>query len=225
VGLSWKEPGLEVIQEARLGENFRLLLPRPGYEANYFVSSEQRVSRIEKTAQGVTCVYEGLRNARETVPVKVRYQIRAVEKRLEFTIAVENPTELPLAEVFFGIVGGQQGLGNRQDTESLVPGTNSNAAPTVFKQFRPGGYGGGNLGIRYDAAGYAYPPPMRMGWMEFYNPKTGVGLYYANHDPESRVSALYYELRPFSKTAVIGDNWPTPADVPTGEPIGLTMGW
>ena len=118
VGLSWKEPALELIQEARLGENFRLLLPRPGYEANYFVSSEQKVSRIEKSGEGVTCVYEGLRNARETVPVKVRYQMRAVGKQLEFGIEVENPTELPLAEVFFGIVGGQQGLGNRQDTES-----------------------------------------------------------------------------------------------------------
>lgn len=61
IGLTWKNPSLEVIAEPRLGENFRLLLPRPGYEANYFVSSEQQVSRIEKTSEGVTCVYESLR--------------------------------------------------------------------------------------------------------------------------------------------------------------------
>ena len=70
VGLAWKDPVQEVIQEPRLGENFRILLPRPGYEANYFVSSEQQVSRIEKTDQGVTCVYEALRNARETLNVQ-----------------------------------------------------------------------------------------------------------------------------------------------------------
>src|SRR6516164_10920662 len=41
VGLAWKDPSIEIIQEPRLGENFRLLFPRPDYEANYFVSREQ----------------------------------------------------------------------------------------------------------------------------------------------------------------------------------------
>ncbi len=226
VGVTWKDPVQEVIQEPRLGENFRILLPRPGYEANYFVSSEQQASRIEKTDQGVTCVYEALRNARETLNVRVRYHIRAVDKNLEFAIEIDNPTDLPLAEIFFGIVGGQQGLGNRQDIESLVPGWYSNLAASVFTDFRAGGYGGGNLGIRYDAAGFTYPGEMQMGWMEFFNQKANLGLYYANHDPEPRQSALYFELRPFTKSAEVGgNNWPTPADVPAGEPIGITMGW
>src|SRR5439155_27105012 len=83
----------------------------------------------------------------------------------------------------------------------------------------------GNLGSRYDAAGFTYPGAMTMGWIEFFNLKAGLGLYYANHDPESRLTALYFELRPFTKSAAVGDNWPTPEDVPPGEPIGLTMGW
>ncbi len=225
VGIAWKSPAFEVIQEPRLGENFRILLPRPDYEANYFTSSQQEVSRIEKTADGVTCVYGELRNARETLNVKVRYQIRAVGGNLEFSIEIDNPTDLPLAEVYFGIVGGQQGLGNRLDTESLVPGLNWNLAPSVFSNFRAGGYGGGNLGIRYDAAGFTYPGHLQMGWIEFFNRKANLGLYYANHDPESRLTGLYVELRPFTKSAGVGDNWPAPEDVPPGEPIGLTMGW
>ena len=225
VGIAWKSPSLEVIQEPRLGENFRLLLPRPGYEANYFTSTEQHVSRIEKTADGVTCVYEGLSNARETLNVKVRYQIRAVGGNLEFAIAIDNPTDLPLAEVYFAIVGGQQGLGDRLDTQSLVPGLNANLSPSLFNNFRAGGYGGGNLGIRYDAAGFTYPGHMQMGWIEFFNRKSNLGLYYANHDPESRLTGLYFEVHPFTKSAVVGDNWPTPEDVPPGQPIGLTMGW
>jgi hypothetical protein len=36
VGATWKSPRLEIIQESRLGENFRLLLPKAGYEAAYF---------------------------------------------------------------------------------------------------------------------------------------------------------------------------------------------
>jgi hypothetical protein len=226
VGITWKQPLLEVIQEPRLGENFRLLLPHPGYEANYFLSSEQQVSRIEERLDGVTCHYDSLRNAREEVDVKVRYDIRAVDGRLELSIEIDNHIDVPVAEVFFGIIGGQNGLLKREETESLVPGLFSNLFPDLFRNFSGGSYGGGNLGIRYSAQGFIYSGfGMTMGWTEFFNPKANLGLYYANHDPEPRLTAIYYELRPFTKTAVVGDSWPTPADVPPGEPIGLTMGW
>ena len=109
VGLAWKEPGVEVIQEAKLGENFRILLPRPGCEANYFTSREQLVARIQETGGGVTCFYDVLRNKGGAVDVNVRYQIRPVEGRLEFSIEVDNPTDLPLAEVYFGISAASRG--------------------------------------------------------------------------------------------------------------------
>ena len=226
VGIFWKHPALEIIHEPRLGENFRLLLPHPGHEATYFNSHEQRVDRIEADADGVTCSYDSLRREDEELPVKVRYNIRAVEGRLEFSIEIDNPTKRPLAEVVFGMVGGQHGLENRTDTQSLIPGTSWNTAPALFTSFQGGSYGGGNLGIRYSANAYTYPSwNLAMGWIEFYNRKADLGLYYANHDPESRLTAFHSELHPFNKTAVIGDNWPTSADVPPGEPIGLTMGW
>ena len=38
VGLHCKNPGEEIIKENRLGENFRILLPLPHYEANYLFS-------------------------------------------------------------------------------------------------------------------------------------------------------------------------------------------
>jgi hypothetical protein len=227
-GLTWKNPQLEIIQEPRLGENFRLRFPRPGNEANYFLSRQQKVSRIVEGPDGVTCHYDSLRNAREEINVKVRYHLRAVEGRFELSLEVENLTDLPLAEVFYGIIGGQNGLLNRKDTESLVPGSGRpNRLPDIFRDGPGGAYGGGNLGIRYSAQGFLYTGfELVMGWAEFYNPRANVGLYYAYHDPEPRLAGLYYELRPFTKTAVLGgDAWPTPADVPAGEPIGLTMGW
>src|ERR1700719_4769131 len=55
VGLRWKNPEFEVIREQRLGENFRLLVPKPGYEATYFNSRDQNVSRIERLPDGVLC--------------------------------------------------------------------------------------------------------------------------------------------------------------------------
>jgi hypothetical protein len=225
VGARWKDPSLEIMQQPKLGENFRLLLPRPGYEAAYFNSTDQQVTRIEETAGGVTCVYESLRNEQETLPVRVWYRIAAAGGQLHLSIEVDNPTDRPLAEVFFGILGGVQGIGDRAGTESVVPGVNVNLAPSLFHRYTGGQYGGGNLGIRYSAGGWTYPGVMTMGWMDYYNRKAGLGVYYANHDPETRITALYTEVRPYTKSAVLGDSWPTAAELPAGEPIGLTMGW
>lgn len=225
VGLDWKKPALRIIDEPRLGENFRVLLPKPGYEAAYFNSRDQKVSRIEESADGVVCHYDSLRREGEELPVKVRYQIRAAESQIQFSIEVDNPTARPLAEVFYGILGGLKGIQERLETQSLVPSATGNLAPALFRRFQAGGYGGGNLGIRYDAAGYTYPGSMPMGWMDVYNLKAGLGYYYANQDPETRLTALYFEMRPFTKSAVVRDNWPDTEDVPEGEPIGLTMGW
>jgi hypothetical protein len=225
VGLRWKDPGLEVIGEPRLGENFRLLVPRIGYEADYFHSRDQHVSRFETMPDGVVCVYDSLQNDHESIPITVRYQIQAVNQQILFSLEVKNPTARKLAEVMYGIIGGQQGIDNRLETESVIPGENTNLAPHLFSQFQGGGYGGGNLGIRYDANGFLYPGNMTMGWMDVFNPTAKVGYYYANQDPELRLSALYLELRPFTKSASVKDNWPVPSELPAAEPLGMTMGW
>jgi Domain of unknown function (DUF6259) len=224
IGLHWKEPDIEVIGEPRLGENFRILVPQAGYQANYFNSRDQRVSRIDAAADGVECTYDALRNGRESLPIKVSYRIRVVNDQALFSIDVENPTDRKLAEVMYGIIGGQRGIGNRLDTESIIPGANTNAGANLFSRFNGGGYGGGNLGIRYDAAAYTYPGSMSMGWIDVYNPKAGVGYYYADQDPDSRLSVLEVELRPFTKSASLEDSWPSQAEA-QGEPVGITIGW
>jgi Domain of unknown function (DUF6259) len=230
VGLRWKDPDLEVIQEPRLGENFRLLVPKAGYEAAYFNSRDQVVTHIEEAPDGVVCTYKSLHregsseNDPETIPVEVRYRIRVAGSQVLFSIEVDNPTGRKLAEVMYGIVGGQQGVGNRLDTESLIPGASDNLAPGLFSSFHGGGYGGGNLGIRYDAASFTYPGRMSMGWLDVFNAKAGIGYYYANHDPEMRLTLLAVELRPFGKGVTAKDSWPSAAEA-DGEPLGLTMGW
>jgi hypothetical protein len=224
IGVRWKNPDLEVIGEPRLGENFRIVLPQEGYEGNYFNSRDQKVSKIEMTPDGVLCTYESLKNERETVPLAVRYRIQIAGQQIHFSIEVDNPTDRKISEVMYGIVGGQQGIGNRLDTETLVPSWTSNLAPGLFSRFHGGGYGGGNLGIRYDAGAFTYPGTMQMGWMDVYNPNAGLGYYYANQDVETRLTLLEVELRPFSRSASVQDSWPTRADA-QGEPIGITIGW
>ena len=225
VGAHWKNPDEEIIKESRLGENFRILLPLPDYEANYFLSTNQKV-RFEKINDGIICHYDKLTNERQTLDVKVDYTIESKNGQLLFSIRVNNPTSQPLAEVFYGIIGGQKGLRNRSDTRTLVPGGTVNDDGEMFTRFTGGGYGGGNLGISYSATAFTYPSwSMSMSWMEVFNTKENIGMYYAQQDTVIRKAALYYELRPSEKGNVIGDNWPTEKDVPEGTPIGLTMGW
>ncbi len=225
IGVHWKSPALDVISEPKLGENFRLLLPKPGYEADYFNSRDQKVTRVEPVTGGVTCYYHSLKNDREVVPLEVWYKIRSVGDQIQFSIEVENPTTRKLAEVYYGILGGLEGIGDRLGTQAMVPGGTENLLPMPFTAFKAGGYGGGNLGIRYDATGFTYPGVMPMGWMDVYNLKSGLGYYYGNQDPETRLMSLYFEMRPFTSSASGSDNWPSPKDLPPGEPIGLTMGW
>src|SRR5208282_6566921 len=52
VGITWKDPELDVIREPRLGENFRILLPKTGHETCYFNSRDQKVNSIEETSDG-----------------------------------------------------------------------------------------------------------------------------------------------------------------------------
>src|SRR5690242_8822833 len=104
VGVAWKQPALNIIAEGRLGENFRLLLPKPGYQAAYFYSRDQRVGRIEVRGDEITCIYTSLHNAQEDLPVLVRYHIQSVGAQLQFSIEVNNPTDRQLAEVLYGII-------------------------------------------------------------------------------------------------------------------------
>ena len=98
VGLHWKNPDEEIIKENRLGENFRILLPLPDYEANYFISTNQKVP-FEKLKNGIIRHYDQLINERQTVDIKVDYKIESKNGQLLFSITVNNTTDLPLAEL------------------------------------------------------------------------------------------------------------------------------
>jgi hypothetical protein len=113
VGLHWKNPDLEVIQEPRLGENFPLLVPKTGYEDAYFNGRDQTVSRIEEASDGVRCTYESLRrtgsseNDPETISVRLRYRIRVANDQVLFsevtTAAPHQPDHIAVLPARFSI--------------------------------------------------------------------------------------------------------------------------
>ena len=224
-GVEWKQPSLKVIAEPRLGENFRILLPKVGLEADYFNSRDQSGVRVESIGEGIVCHYATLKNEHETVPLAVDYTIRAADGQLQFSIAVDNPTERKIAEVYYGILGGLQGVGDRSATQTLVPGPTNNLKPRLFTRFRDGARGGTRFGARYEVSGYMYPGQMPMAWMDAWNPQAGIGYYYGDQDTDMRVTSLYFEMRPYAKNAVRGEDWPAAGEVPPDVPIGITMGW
>jgi hypothetical protein len=61
--------------------------------------------------------------------------------------------------------------------------------------------------------------------LEFYNRRRGFGLYYGLHDPETRLTGTYLELRPYTSSTVRASNWPRRRDLPPDVPSGLTIGW
>ena len=62
-------------------------------------------------------------------------------------------------------------------------------------------------GTSFNFSGYRYPGDLAMSWMDVFNPEQGVGYYYANQDPETRLSTLYTELHPYAERDR-ADNWP-----------------
>ena len=164
VGLDWKTPTLPIIAESRLGANLHLLLPRPGYEAAYFNSREQNVSRIVTTHDGVLCAYDSFQREGEQVPIEVQFEIRTAGAQIQFSIKVANQTDKQLAEVPYGIPGADSRVsatGWRPSPWSPVElGTTRRP---LFHSFSAGSSGGSNLGIRRDAADFTNPGSMAMG--------------------------------------------------------------
>jgi hypothetical protein len=66
---------------------------------------------------------------------------------------------------------------------------------------------------------------MSMSWASFYNVRTDIGVYYASHDPTTRLTGIYLELHPYTTSAIRGSNWPSLRDLPDNVPMGLTVGW
>ena len=221
VGLRWKDPSLELIGEPRLGENFRILIPRPGYEADYFYSRDQKVSRIEPAPDGVVCVYNSLRNSRETLPVQVRYRIRVEGGQVLFSIQVDNPTDRKLAEVMYGIIGGQQGIGKpaRYGVDGSR-GQYESVAGAVLPVFAGADTAEAISAYVMTRCSSRTRAGCRWGGWTCITRKLGVGYYYADQDPDTRLINLEVELRPFSKSANVGGQLAQQLQRPTGEPDG-----
>jgi hypothetical protein len=127
-----------------------------------------------------------------------------------------------VAEIWYPVLGGITGIGDRQDTEETVNLGGWSSNTRLFHHFPS--LGGGALGIPYAEVYWHYPQGISMPWFDLSNRKLNRGVYIGIHDPVSRFKVLRFELHPGLANRE-GENWPTKSETNPNEPIGLLSHW
>jgi hypothetical protein len=220
-----KKSGINLISEPRLADNFRLLIPLPDLEANYILGREQRLARYEKGPDSLKLTWQGpLVNPQGSFDLTVSMIIKLAGSSIEFSLNVSNQTPHKIAEVWYPILGGFTGIGDRQDSQEMIPVAGGSSNTNLFHTFE-GRSPGGGLGITYVEALWSYPAPMPMPWISLYNKKLNRALYFACHDRICRFKVVRFELHPGIGSRRYGSNWPRPEDIDGKTTLGLKLHW
>ena len=218
-----KQSNTELITEPRLADNFRLLLPLPDLEGNYILGSEQKLTSVDRQSASLKLVWKGpLKNDKGAYDLDVAMSLTFVKQALEIELSLNNRTGSDVAEIWYPILGGITGIGNRKDTEETINNAGWSTDTRLFQRFPS--LGGGGYGIPWAEAYWSYPWKMTMPWFDLFNRKLNRGVYVGMHDTVSRYRVLRFELHPGIANRE-GENWPTPEEVNPNEPVGLLMHW
>ncbi len=226
-----KSDTLELITDPRLADSFRLCLPipatldDPGTQANYFMGNSQVLTRASELPGSLRLFWAApLRNAEGALfPLSVTMSIALRNKSATFEIEVSNGSGLELQEVWYPLLGGLRGLGERLDTHVHIPWGDGDTDSSLFWNAR----------MPYDL-GTPFPEylfPAQPGgqlhetWMSLYNEKTEQSVYYGLHDAGQRRKILRVEIQPGIGRLRRGDRWPRVEEVTTDTPVGATLGW
>jgi hypothetical protein len=225
LGLRDKRGRIDLITEPRLADNFRLLIPLPDLEANYILGREQQLTSHEKGPDSLDLTWQGpLKNLQGNFDVSVSMKIRLTGPSIEFSISVTNRTHHQIAEVWYPILGGFTGIGDRQDSHEMIPYAGKSAETDLFHRFE-GRSPGEGLGITYVENFWAYPNPMPMPWISLYNNKLNRAMYFACYDTICRYKVVRVEMHPGIGSRRYGDNWPRPEELGREIPLGLKLHW
>ena len=141
-----KTANLELIREPHLADNFKFTLPIPGKEpwetreANYILGRNQALSSHDSRKQTLILRWAGPLKSREgeKYNVAVTMGIELVGQSIQFTLQIENRTPYRIGEVFFPILGGLTGIGNRyRDLKATQLVRKTAAGMNVFGYFLP----------------------------------------------------------------------------------------
>jgi len=225
-----KAGGLELIQERRLADNFRFSLPLPGKaawqatEANYILGRNQRLTSHEKTDSGMVLRWDGPLTSLFGKPydVSVTMTIELSGPDIRFGLRVDNKTHYEIGEVYYPILGGSLGLGDRtklrKQTELVIPSGVGVETANIFHTFTNFSW----LGVMGPEQYYSYPDKLSMPWIELYQPTLERGFYFGAHDPSVRFKVVHLEMFPGISGNRKSGNWPR-ADERQGLPTGVKI--
>ncbi len=223
-----QERGLELIQEPRLADNFKFTLPIRGKtawqstEANYIFGRDQRLTAHRLTGSRLELTWGGrLRSVLgKRYPVSATMTIELVRDELQFGFTIRNQSKLEIGEVYYPILGGTLGLGDRAEarrqTELLLPGSLEVRTANIFHTFANMAW----LGVIGAEQFYSYPNTLSMPWMQFRNPALNRSVYFGAHDPVARFKVVHLEMSPGVSGARAEGNWPRPEEL-NGTPAGV----
>lgn len=216
-----KAGGLELLVEPRLADNFRLLLPLPDQQANYILGKEQRLTGVEEKAGGVVLHWDGpLANPQGAFDLDVTMRIEFAEEAIQFRLEVHNRTSFQVAEVWYPLLGGLTGIGERQETQVMIPRAGWSWELNLLQNFK----GLVELGTPVPEYFFPYPGNMPMPWMDIFNPGLNRGVYLACCDPIPRFKVLRLEMQPGIAHGR-QDPWPRPEELGEGIAAGLILNW
>lgn len=220
VSLVDKAGGYDLIAEPRLAGNFRVLLPLPEVECHLIDGAKQSLSSHEQTDDSLTLTWTTVGG----FDLDVTLRIVLADDAVRFNCEVRNGTPHKLAEVWYPVLGGLQGIGGEdaRDTEVLAPVTNSAWSQPLFRDF--GNSHGETLGVTGAEHSFHYPGFLCMPWLSLYHPARGRALYFAALEETPRVKVLSLNMDPGTAEGRLGGNWPRPEEVGDA-PLGVTMSW
>jgi len=241
-----KRGGLELILEPRLADSFRFALPIPGkepwqtIEANWIFGRDQALSSSRIEGGRLDLRWDGpLRNYRgEKYGASASMSVEIKDGGVLFDLRIENPTGLPVGEVYFPVLGGIEGLGRtggdlrstrmvrprgkRTTVEggraAPVPG-DACAVAKIFTVFENMSW----LGDQGPEQFYRYPEDQPEPWIGFFSPRLGRSALLRSRDLADRKLTIHLELLPASSGTVRDDgNWPRPGEL-NGLPVGVRL--
>lgn len=220
---------INLIQEPRLAENFRLLLPLPYYRAHYVIGKEQALTELSVDGSVCRLVWNEIKTAQGHFDIEVVQTIRLDGDDAIFSIEVHNRSPYIVEEVFNVALGGLANAAEKDDWRFHYANWGGMGSEWSFYDTFPGTY----LGPSYPVWTAMYHKDLSMPWVSIYNPTARKGVYVGNHDREVRYSMAYAQLFPstvYRKPGGPGvernvaQGWPDAA-LASDTPIGLTLAW
>jgi hypothetical protein len=170
---------IDLVADPELAEAFRLVLTFQDGSQRYVNASSQKLSRSEKTRNGLVLYWDGPLEdgAGESHDLSVRLSATLGKSSVTFQVELENRTLQKVAEVWYPRIGGL-----------LHFGPESSAAETIINP-----QSGKKLALPFGTHMLQYPGGLNMAFVDVGNAAIDRGLYIGAHDERARVKMFRFE--------------------------------